>query len=390
MKYFLEENVFDAGLNRIRRIFDEFEHVAVGYSGGKDSTVTLQLALRVAEEKGRLPLPVVFVDQEAEWQTVIDHIREVMNDPRVDPKWLQVPFKIFNATSEKDEWLQCWDPAKESDWMRPREPNSIHENVYGTDRFAKLFTAFMLHEFKGKKACYLAGVRASESPARHSALTSYATYKDITWGNAYGKKDNQYTFYPLYDWDDTDIWKAIHVNKWPYCAIYDMMYQQGVPYRQMRVSNLHHETAVKTLFYLQEIERETWGKLTRRLKGVNTAKHLRSDFLLPKELPFMFKSWKEYRDYLVDKLIENPDHNARFKKQFLADEDRYEDETIKQKLYKVHVSALLVNDYEGTKIGVFRVNHCAYSKNAGKLAVKHGIMSANEVGPNMGAYAGAN
>src|SRR3990167_1853639 len=105
MKFYLDQNVFDAALERIRWLFDEFPNVVVNISGGKDSTVVLNLALMVAEEKGRLPLKVMFIDQEAEWQTVIDYIREIMADPRVDPKWLQVPIRLFNATSTIEPWL---------------------------------------------------------------------------------------------------------------------------------------------------------------------------------------------------------------------------------------------------------------------------------------------
>ena len=65
MKIFLADDVLVAAKKRIRWVFEEFEHVAVNTSGGKDSTVVLELSLQVAEEMGRLPLKVMFVDQEA-------------------------------------------------------------------------------------------------------------------------------------------------------------------------------------------------------------------------------------------------------------------------------------------------------------------------------------
>lgn len=255
MKLYLRQNVFESALDRIRWLFDEFENITVNFSGGKDSTVTLNLALKVAEEKGRLPLPVMFFDQEAEWQTVIDYVRTVMSDPRVDPRWLQIPFKISNATSTAEPWLYAWQPGAR--WMREKEPNSIHENVYGTDRFAEMFGAYMAHHYPNQKAVNLAGVRASESPARMNGLTAYETYKGRTWGKVRDAKVGHFDMYPLYDWSDSDIWKAIHSNGWPYCGIYDEMYRHGIPIHEMRVSNLHHETAVGVLFYLQEIEAET-------------------------------------------------------------------------------------------------------------------------------------
>lgn len=268
-------------------------------SGGKDSTVTLNLALKVAEEKGRLPLKVMFIDQEAEWDMVIDYMRRLMADPRVEPLWLQCPIKLFNATSHTECWLNCWEDGKE--WIREKEPNSIKINKYGTDRFKELFGAFIDVEYPNVKTAYLGGVRAEESPARMIGLTSTAKYKDITWGKCTNKEMQHYTFYPLYDWSYTDIWKAIHDNKWEYCKLYDFMYQYGVPVKDMRVSNVHHETAVKSLFILQEIVGDLWNRLTQRISGINTAGQLKNiSFMCPKELPFMFKSWNEYRDYLTE------------------------------------------------------------------------------------------
>ena len=109
MKIFLKENVFEAALDRIRYIFDEFPTVIASISGGKDSTVIFHLALQVAREKGRLPLKVFFLDQEAEWDSVIDNVRGIMSHPDVEPLWLQIPFRLFNATSARSPWLYCWE-----------------------------------------------------------------------------------------------------------------------------------------------------------------------------------------------------------------------------------------------------------------------------------------
>lgn len=350
MKIYLKQNVYDAALDRIRYLFDEFPNVVVGFSGGKDSTVTLQLALMVAEEKNRLPLKVMFLDQEAEWECVIDYIRSVMNDPRVEPMWVQVPFKIANATSSAEPWLHCWDESSESQWMRPKEPNSIKVNKYGTDRFAAMFTKFAEVEFPDSPMCYLGGVRCEESVSRMVGLTAAATYKHITYGKYLNRKKHHYTFYPIYDWSYTDVWKAIHSHKWTYCELYDVMFQYGVAPRDMRVSNVNHETAVKSLYYMQEFEPLTWNKLTKRIGGIKMSGQLKGGaFSVVKSLPDMFSSWKEYRDFLRDKLLTDS-AKEKMTKIFTRMDATYDTYNDHDDMYRVQINAILANDYEGTKL----------------------------------------
>lgn len=352
MKIYLKTNVFEAALERINRIFDDFDNVVISSSGGKDSTVTMELALMVAEQRGKLPLKMVFLDQEAEYRMTIEYMRNAMADPRVEPIWIQCPIKLFNATSMDDPWLNCWEEG--GDWMRPKESFSITENVFGTDRFHDMFPAILEHYFPNESACYLAGVRAEESPTRLAGLTSGSTYKEITWGKKLNEKKGHYTFYPLYDWTLSDVWKAIHSNGWNYCQIYDELYRYGIAPHKMRVSNLHHETAVHSLFFLHEIEADTWEALSNRLGGINQAKHMSKDEMFAvQKLPYMFSSWQEYRDYLTEKLITIPENREKFVKMWAKHDDYYGDMNFAEDLHKKQISSLLVNDWEFVKLAGF-------------------------------------
>jgi len=352
MKIYGKDNVYDAALKRINWLFDEFPNVVVGVSGGKDSTVVYQLALQIARERNRLPLKCLFVDQEAEWQATIDTIRLIMENPEVEPLWFQMPIRLFNATSTTEHWLMCWDKKDEYRWMRPQESYSIHENVYGTERFGELFSAIIKKDFAGVKTCYIAGMRTEESPTRAMALTHNLTYKHVTWGTKLEKKEQHYTFYPIYDWSYVDVWKAILDNNWYYNKIYDAQYNHGVAIQNMRVSNVHHETAVGTLFYMQEIEGDTYQRLTQRIAGIDMAGKMGKADYFPKTLPFMFTDWREYRDYLLDKLIDNIDWKIGFQKIFARHDDMF-GHVYQEKMYKEHINAILTNDWEHVKLGNF-------------------------------------
>lgn len=368
MKLYLNQTVYDAAMERIAWLFGEFENVIVNVSGGKDSTVVLNLSLEVAERLGRLPVKVMFIDQEAEWRATIDHVRLIMADPRVEPIWLQVPISIFNATSPFDPWLHCWEEGKA--WMRAKEPDSLKVNKYGTDRFAKMFEAYNRTEYPDSPVAHIGGVRTEESPARRLGLTIYETYKGVTWGTAENKKLGHYTFYPIYDWSYTDVWKAINDHGWPYCRLYDLMYQYGVPVRDMRVSNIHHETAVKSLFYMQEIEPDTWGQAVARLSGINTAGQMQGQFFQPTELPFMFNDWREYRDHLLENLITDPKIREKMRRQFAGNDHIYEGKALVD-LIRTEIACILVNDYHGTKLSTFHASHMMDSKNRGKRSGRH-------------------
>lgn len=365
MKVSLEKTVYQAGLDRLGWLYDEFEHVLISYSGGKDSTVICELAIEVAREKGRLPIDVLFVDQEAEWTSTVDLMREMSARPEINLHWLQCPIQIFNATSPDDPWLWCW--AEGEEWLRPKEPDSVHVNEFGTTRLVPMFDAYATYLWGDEPVAQINGVRCEESPARTQGLTVWPCYKHVTWGNrkAATKTHPHFVFSPIYDWRYIDVWKAIHDRGWPYNRLYDLQYQHGIATRNMRVSNLHHETALRSLEYAHEVDAELWGRLSARLQGVNSAKHLEAAFRQPPaKLPPMFTSWQEYRDYLLDNLIADPEIHAIFRRQFDQQDGMFMP-IVWDKLHRMHVGCLLANDYHGTKMSTFTASMMQYLRGAG-------------------------
>lgn len=362
MKVFLDENVYEAALNRIRYLMGKFD-CFVSFSGGKDSTVTLELALIVAREMDKLPLKVMFLDQEAEYEAVIDYVREVMNRPEVDPRWYQIKFRLFNSNSMEDDWLVCWDDAKEDIWMRPKEDIAIKENTLGVDRFKDVLTQITLQDFPENTVC-LAGVRAQESPARLFGLTGSEAVDGLTWGKRVDTKTNRYVMYPLYDWAYSDIWKAILDNGWTYCSVYDKMYRLGTSLNKMRVSSLCHEISSDSLGTLQEFEKETWNKLTIRLGGIATAGNHKWTLRSPSKLPFMFNSWKEYRDYLAENILTGDSKKKVIAKFKSFDKMKFDGKDFAEDVayYKCCIDTVLSNDHYFTKLDMYRTKSTNFSR----------------------------
>jgi predicted phosphoadenosine phosphosulfate sulfurtransferase len=93
-KKFTDQSVYEAARERMQHIFERFDRVVVSFSGGKDSTVCLQLALEEARKRNRLPLEVVFFDEEAIHPETIDYVERVRQMPDVKLYWYCLPFNI--------------------------------------------------------------------------------------------------------------------------------------------------------------------------------------------------------------------------------------------------------------------------------------------------------
>ena len=171
-----------------------------------------------------------------------------------------------------------------------------------------------------------------------SITGSKAQWHGITWCTKNVK--NTRKFWPIYDFTDDDIWTAIAKNHWEYNELYDYMYQWGVPKHRMRISALIHETAWSSIEMLQELEPKTYNRFTKRVAGTSTFNHgFDEGGIVPRTLPFAFKDWKEYRDYLLEHICPEEDKLTYINRWQGQDGDKW---------YKVHVKEVILNDTCGT------------------------------------------
>jgi len=220
-EYLEDKNVFDAALDRIRYCFDNFDEVLINLSGGKDSTVVMELALIVAKEKNKLPLKVMWLDQECEWQGTVDYVDEVMRRQDIKPYWWQIPFDFTNSLSNKNNFVRVWDEKAKDKWVHPQSDISIKENPTKENRFHILIEKlhYFMIEPETKHAITLIGMRADECLNRRKFLTFSSSPKEQPWIAKNEKKIKE--AYPIFDWSFDDVWTAIAKNHWKYNRVYD-------------------------------------------------------------------------------------------------------------------------------------------------------------------------
>lgn len=358
-----ENNVFDEALERIKMLFDTHDEIIVCMSGGKDSTVVFNLALMVAKEKGRLPLKVFWLDQEAEWQHTVDYMDSIMRMKEVEPLWFQIPFDFPNNLSPQKKTLKIWDIAEKDKWIHQQSDISIKTSPVDVSKQSRDSAFYTLVKqipaaVTDKKCAVLVGMRMSESPRRRMSITgSNGKWHGITWcTNAIGSTRK---FWPIYDFSDDDIWTALAKNHWEYNKVYDLMYRWGTPKKDMRVSALIHETSWHAIEMLQEFEKDTYNRFCIRVAGASTFNHSFDEGgIIPRTLPFAFKDWKEYRDYLLYHIIPVEDIDIYKKRWTGQDGDDW---------YRIHVKEVILNDTCGT----INQNHQYQVYSKGRLEGKY-------------------
>lgn len=347
---YTDKNVLEAAIERIEFIFDNYETVNCSVSGGKDSTVLCHLALQVAKRKNR-QLGIFFFDEEVVYQSTADQIEYLMElEPEFTNRlWMQIEFNLTNAVSYEEPFLKAWEAGKSNIWMRkkkkyaikfapwPKEKERIINKKIGLDFYAVLENFERMYE----NTAFLVGLRADESLNRWRTMVKHPV--DIAGKKTYWatkKSKSNISAYPIYDWAFQDIWKYIYDHNLKYSKMYDYMYKKGFNIPEIRLSSLIHERSFKSLCELPEFEPKTYQKLCERIKGIQFAQETgrNKKVFRVQRLPKKFKSWKEYRDFL---LLTFPDEEK--KKIF---EKRFSKHLNNEYVARQQCRQLILNDYE--------------------------------------------
>ena len=248
-KRYLDKDVLQATIERLEMIFDNFENIYFSVSGGKDSSVMVQIANMIAKQKNR-QYDVLYIDLEAQYKRTIDHIEELKKLSQIrDFYHICLPMALRNAVSVlQPKWI-CWEEESKDLWVRPMPPDAINIHNAPFDWFRKgeefeefivQFAEWYQQKYKTKVACGI-GIRTDESLNRFRTIAfqeKKIRYKNYNWTTKIKVNDrhiNVYNFYPIYDWKVDDIWGAVSRLDLKYNEIYELMYKNGMSIYEQRL-----------------------------------------------------------------------------------------------------------------------------------------------------------
>lgn len=330
-KIYLEKNVLDASLERLEIVFHSFEHLYFSVSGGKDSSVMIQLAAMVARKLNK-KFDVLFIDMEAQYQATIHHIeelKEITADVVNNFYWVALPLSLRNASSViQPKWI-CWDQDDKEKWVREMPEVSINEKNCSWSWFKKgmEFETFIV-EFSlwyqkthGGIVGVGIGIRSDESLSRFSTIISKRKmkYKHYDWTTGLRinleRQLDIWNFYPIYDWRTDDIWIAVSKLDLSFNHIYELMYKNGLSIHKQRICQPYGDDQRNSLDQFKALEHETWERVLNRVHGVNFANiYARTSLLgtFRSEKP-AFMTWQQYTVWLLETIgLHAPELEAHY------------------------------------------------------------------------------
>ena len=116
----LNTSVMQAGLNRFRKMYRDGHRVMVTCSGGKDSTVCVELAVMAATMENRLPVEVVFQDDELGLPPTFEYLQWLAEErPEITFHWMLTMHPVVNLCNRELPYFWTFDPQLPPEkWLR--------------------------------------------------------------------------------------------------------------------------------------------------------------------------------------------------------------------------------------------------------------------------------
>lgn len=311
-------NVYEATQRRLKALFDYADFVYVSFSGGKDSSILLNMCIDYIRrhEPGR-KLGVFHMDYEVQYAETTRFVEHMLqsNSDILEVYHCCVPFKVETCTSMFQNYWRPWDEKCRELWVRElpercytaADFDFFNEDMWDYD-FQYQFVNWLRRRKNYKRICCVVGIRTEESIHRWRAIHHMQNKRILghyKWTYQIGYKS--YNTYPIYDWKTADVWAANFKAGWEYNHLYDLFYQAGIPFSRQRVASPFISPALPTLAVYKAIDPDMWGRMIGRVNGVAFAGLYGGTTAMAWKTvacPPGF-TWEKYMYFLLDTLPKN-------------------------------------------------------------------------------------
>lgn len=251
----------------------------------------------------------MFLDEEVVYQSTVDQVDYLMNlfPENTIRLWLQFPFRLTNATSLSESQLICWEEGKHQLWMHPKKPYAIQhkpwpdegQTVRDKNKGFGFYDVIENFQRLRTDTAFLVGLRAVESMNRFQAVSKNPGYKNCFWSTKCGGPGCvSFTRFTIGTFMTSGNISTTTTYDIPEFMITNLKRAWA---RDIRVSSLIHEKSFRSLVELPEFEPKTYDRLLKRIQGIQVGHLYGKDarMLKVRKLPKNFKSWLEYRDFLL-------------------------------------------------------------------------------------------
>lgn len=174
----------------VRRATELFPNkLAIAFSGGKDSLVSLHLALKVDRD-----IPVIYNNTTIEFPETLRYVKELARE------W---GFELLVSSPERS----FWDAVRERGW-------ATHENRW------------CCVPYKEEPALKLMLERQVEAEVTGTVRTESIYRRSLVPFRLPSKSPYLIRVNPIYDWNEWEVWSYISENGLPYNPLYDMGYRR--------------------------------------------------------------------------------------------------------------------------------------------------------------------
>lgn len=295
-------SVVEAAERRVLQAFNRNKYVNLNFSGGKDSIVTGDIVIKTMQKYNISfdRLYVIFYDEEGVFddfeQTVIEW-REKFISLGAHFYWFCLPIVHYNCVNklENDETFVCWEPGKEHLWIRKMPKFAIRHH----SKFKPGMNYQKFNDVLFKNTPTIVGLRMYESLQRMGVIRRMS--------------NTQNNFiYPIYDWQDNDVWLYIQRRGLKFPITYLYLYKVGTPLNRLRISQFFSIDTIKVVPKILEFYPDLYERIIRREPNADLVmlywetemfRSSKQDNKFSKDEP---KSWKKKFNEELKKAYKNP------------------------------------------------------------------------------------